>query len=434
MAIGVIGSGLAGLAASDLLLRAGLPVVVFEASPHWGGHTYSRSDNGFVFDEGPHVSFTKDQKVIEVFAQGAGEVKTLHAAITNAFRGGWITHPAQCHLYGLDSDLVTSCIVDYVVSQQQPPAVQNYADWCVAMFGKTFAETFPFAYTRKYWTMNAEKLSTDWVGQRMYPPKIEEVIRGAISSEPQGDFHYLTHCRYPSKGGYQSFTKSLYHPEAIRLNHRVVSIDLQAKRLMFVQGQEAHYDHLISTMPLPDLIRAILPQQVPVEVRAAAEKLLCSSLVLVDIAVNRPDLSKHHWFYVYDENISFARVHFPHMLSPHNVPPGCGSIQVEVYHSPHRQLPCKLELLPERVVEELIRLKVLHNKEEVLWARHRNITYANVIFDFHRTPALSVILPWIQQQGIALAGRYAEWDYLWTDDATRSGWRVAQALLQKLSH
>jgi protoporphyrinogen oxidase len=425
MKVAVIGAGMAGVAASDALCESGHEVEVFEAEPHWGGHTHSRDDGGFVFDEGPHVSFTNDDKVRDVFCRGAGKVEEFSARITNAFHGHWVVHPAQCHLYGLDHGLVTDCIVDLVRAQQSPPAVKTYADWCYAMFGKTFAENFPFAYTRKYWTVEASALSTDWVGARMYPPKLEEVIRGALEAEQAGDFHYLTRFRYPSKGGYQSFMCAMVRPEVLHLNKKVITVDVKKRQLGFADGTTSGYDRLISTMPLPELIRAVPPQQCPGDVRAAADQLLCTSLVLVDIAVNRRELFNHHWFYVYDDDISFSRGHFPHLLSPHNAPPGKGSIQLEVYHSRHRSLPCEPASLPERVVGELHRLKIIDSKQEVLWARHREVQYANVVFDHNRATALATICPWISRQGIILAGRYGEWGYHWTDDATRTGWAAA---------
>ena len=429
MKVAVIGSGMAGMASADALVRGGASVEVFEAQPHSGGHTHSTEHEGFVFDEGPHVSFTKDERVRELFARGAGEIQELRPRITNFFRGHWITHPAQCHLYGLDPELVTRCIADFVRAQMDPPQIKTYADWCVAMFGQTFAETFPFAYTRKYWTVEAADMSTDWVGTRMYPPKIEDVVRGALVPEQDGDFHYLSGFRYPTRGGYQAFMGAFEHPELVRLGKRVVGVDLRQRRLAFADGCTAPFDRLVSTMPLPELVRAVRSDQVPGAVRAASDELLCTSVVLINVATRHRDLFDHHWFYVYDDEISVSRGHFPHMLSPHNAPAACGSVQLEVYHSKRRPLPCAPASLPERVVGELVQLGVLRSRDEVLWVKAQEVPHANVVFDHRRAPALAVILPWLKDQGVHLAGRYAEWAYYWTDDATRAGWAAAEAVL-----
>ncbi len=430
--VAVIGSGMAGMAAADRLAGAGVACEIFEALPEWGGHTRSFERDGFVFDDGPHVSFTKDEAVRELFTRGAEQVLEFPANITNYFRTHWITHPAQCHLYGLDPDLVTACIADFVRAQATPPKVETYQDWCVAMFGKTFAENFPQAYTRKYWTIEAARMSTDWVGSRMYPPKLEEVVRGALVPDQGGDFHYLSKFRYPEKGGFQSFMRAMLRPELLRLGKKLVRLGLAQKKLTFADGSSSHYEHLICTMPLPELIRAIDPSEVPNAVRDAADALLCSSLVLVDVAIARADLSKHHWFYVYDEDISFARGHFPHMLSDYNVPQGRGSVQLEVYHSKHKPLETSAAMLPERVVGELLKMGILRDKQEVLWARSREVQYANVVFDHQRTAALAVLEPFLTDNGVLRAGRYGDWAYHWTDDSVKSGWRAADQVIAAL--
>jgi protoporphyrinogen oxidase len=430
--VAVIGSGMAGMAAADRLAGAGVAAEIFEAELEWGGHTRSFERDGFVFDDGPHVSFTKDEAVRELFTRGARDVVEFPASISNYFRTHWVKHPAQCHLYGLDPDLVTACIADFVRTHATPPKVETYQDWCVAMFGATFAQNFPLPYTRKYWTLEAAQMSTDWVGSRMYPPKLEEVVRGALVPDQGGDFHYLSKFRYPARGGFQSFMRAMLRPELLRLGKRLVRLRPARKELSFADGSSSQYEHLISTMPLPELVRAIDPAEVPGAVRDAAEALLCSSLVLIDVAVKRADLSPNHWFYVYDEDISFARGHFPHMLSAHNAPPGCGSIQLEVYHSRHKPLETSPDLLPERVVDELVKIGILRDKQEVLWARSREVHYANVVFDHQRTAALGVIEPWLSERGIVRAGRYGDWAYHWTDDSVKSGWRAADQVISAL--
>jgi protoporphyrinogen oxidase len=428
MNVAIIGSGLAGVAACSSLTEAGIDSTIYEASPYWGGHTHSEIVDGFTFDEGPHVSFTTDERVRQAFLQGAGELEEFAASISNYFHGAWLTHPAQCHLHGLDPDLITRCIVDFV-SADRSGAVDTYADWLVATYGATFAETFPFVYTRKYWTVDAGRLGTDWVGPRMYPPKLEEVVRGALGSNLEGAFHYLKTFRYPARGGYQAFMHGLVRPERIQLGKEVVGINPGRRLLTFSDGTDAGYDRLISTMPLPELVGIIGPGAAPLAVREASAALLCTSVALVDLAVERPDLSPHHWFYVYDDDIAASRVHFPHRLAQSNAPSGRGSVQAEVYFSRHRPLPSSIESLTNLVVEDLVRMGILAHPSEVLWGRTRVVPYANIVFDHGRAVAVDKIRRWIEGLGIELAGRYGEWGYHWTDDATRSGWNAAERVL-----
>ncbi len=98
----------------------------------------------------------------------------------------------QLHLHGLPEDIIVKVITDFVEERNAPERpVNNYADWLLASFGKTFAELFPMQYTRKYHLTTAENMSTDWLGPRIYRPSLEEVLRGALSaSAPDSPLHH----------------------------------------------------------------------------------------------------------------------------------------------------------------------------------------------------------------------------------------------------
>ena len=208
--------------------------------------------------------------------------------------------------------------------------ITNYADWLLASFGRTFAELFPMQYTRKYHTTTADNMTTDWLGPRIYRPSLEEVLRGALSSSSP-TVHYITHFRYPSEGGFVSYLNKFVPMGNLNLNHKLVSVDPRARQLRFSNGHEAHYDALVSSVPLPDLVRMI--DGAPRDVLDAVGRLACSTCVVVNVGVNREDLSRAHVTYFYDEDICFARLGFPHMLAASNASPGTGSIQAEIYFS-----------------------------------------------------------------------------------------------------
>ena len=130
--------------------------------------------------------------------------------------------------------------------------------------------------------------------------------------------HYITHFRYPTEGGFVSYLKKFVPLGNLKLNHELVSIDPRTRQLSFSNGLVAHYDALISSVPLPDLVPMI--RGAPHDVLDASQRLACSTCVLVNIGVDREDLSNAHMTYFYDEDICFTRLGFPHMLSANNVP------------------------------------------------------------------------------------------------------------------
>jgi protoporphyrinogen oxidase len=426
----VLGTGMAGFGAAYKLKAEGIVPVMYDKNDYHGGHTASfRNDSGFMFDIGPHISFTKDPRIQDLFADSVDQqYETLPINLNNYWRGHWPKHPVQLHLHGLPEDVVVKVISDFVEERQKPEQpVRNYADWLISSFGRSFAELFPMQYTRKYHLTSAENMSTDWLGPRIYRPSLEEVLRGALSPSA-AHVHYITHFRYPSVGGFVNYLKKFIPLGNLKLNHELVSIDPRARQLHFSNGHTTNYDGLVSSVPLPDLIRMI--EGTPPDVLEASRRLACSACVLVNLGIDREDLSDAHMTYFYDEDICFTRLGFPHMLSARNAPPGTGSIQAEVYFSKkYKPFVGSPDALIEPVINDLRRCGLLRENDRVLSRAAMLLPYANIIFDLERATALKTVHGYLDDLGIAYCGRYGDWGYMWTDESFKSGELAAERTL-----
>jgi protoporphyrinogen oxidase len=430
----ILGSGMGAFGAAYRLHSQGITPVMYDKNAYHGGQTASfRYDSGFLFDIGPHISFTKDTRIQDLFAESVDQqYETMQINLNNYWRGYWPRHPVQVNLHGLPEDIIIKVITDFVEVRQAPDQpVRNYADWLLSSFGQTFAELFPMQYTRKYHLTTADNMSTDWLGPRIYRPSLEEVLRGALSpSSPH--VHYITHFRYPCKGGFISYLRKFVPLGTLKLNHELVSLDPHTRQLSFSNGNVAHYDALISSVPLPDLVRMI--HGAPQDVLDASRRLACSTCVLVNIGVDREDISHAQLTYFYDEDICFTRLSFPHMFSVWNVPPGTGSIQAEVYFSnKYKPLTGSPDDWIEPVITDLRRCGLLHDDDRILFSSAMLIRYANIIFDLERTAALETVHGYLDDLGIGYCGRYGDWGYLWTDESFKSGEKAAERVLWKMT-
>ena len=428
----ILGTGMAGFGAAHRLSEGGVRAAMYDKNPWYGGHTKSfRHDPGFTFDIGPHISFTKDERIQGLFAESVDNLyETIPIKLNNYWRGHWPQHPVQLHMAGLPEDVIVRVIADFVEERQKPERpVRNYADWLVSSFGATFAELFPMQYTRKYHLTSAENMSTDWLGPRIYRPSLEEMLRGALSSSAP-NIHYITHFRYPTHGGFVAYLKRFAGLGDINLNHKAISVDPGARQVTFANGARADYDALISSLPLPQLIPMI--KGAPRDVQEAAGRLACSSCVLVNLGIDREDISEAHMSYFYDEDICFTRLGFPHMLSPNNAPKGTGSIQAEVYFSDkYRPFTGTPDDWIEPVKADLRRVGLLREDDRVLFSTAMYLPFANIIFDHDRASALAIVHGYLDDLGISYCGRYGDWGYMWTDESFKSGERAAEATLSK---
>jgi protoporphyrinogen oxidase len=425
--IAVLGTGMAGLGAGYALESASLPFTCYDKNPYLGGHTRSfRYDNGLVFDEGGHISFTNNTHVKDVLAENIrGHFEERNLAIDNFWHGYRIRHPVQCNMRGLPAELVIKIIQDFVSMQgREPQGGPSYAHWLYETYGKTFAETFPMVYGLKYHTTTMDRLTTDWIGPRMYRASLEELLRGAIEGGVNGA-HYVGRFRYPSAGGFVSYLEPFAERFMIKLNHRLVRLDPRQKMLYFDNGNQVLYDQVISSIPLPDLIPLI--DGAPRNVLDCASKLAFTQAVLINIGVDRPDLSDTAITYFYDEDIIFSRINLPHMFSENNAPPGCGTIQAEIYFSDkYRPFMGTPNALIEPVITDLRRCGFIRDNDSIMLKQATLNRYANVIFDMDRPSAVATIHAFLDEVGVHYCGRYGNWDHAWTDEAFLSGEKAAQ--------
>jgi protoporphyrinogen oxidase len=423
--------------------------MLLEKNGHAFGHIHSEIREGFTWDQGPHVSFTKHEYVRELFAKNvAGDYDEHEVTTANYFRGHWIAHPAQSNLYQVPEPLRGHCLESFLSSRETMPAHKeptDYQQWLERAFGKVFADTFPAAYTRKYWTVEPARMTTDWVGGRVFFPNQEDVLEGA-QRKLDRQTHYVQKIRYPKKGGYESFARRMREGADIRFGTEVARIDLTGKQLWTTDGRRFTWTRLINTLPLPRFVA--LCGDLPAEVQEAVQALSCSSVLLVNAAAQHPTLRQEDWMYVYDEDKYSTRINCTEKLTQGNAPTDTTGVQVEVYSSRHRPLPGDPSQIQSVVLGELVEMGLLKEDAEVR-AHTKWCPWANVIFTHETRPALDVIWSWLETHGLAresddlapttdwtskasvplgklaMAGRFAQWKYFWTDDCVLRGAKLA---------
>ena len=411
----ILGAGIAGLGASYALRKKGEKSIVFEKDGTYGGLCGNILIDGFRFDRFVHFTFSKEEQVNAIFNASSPELYRHKPEAYNVYKGMWIKHPAQNNLYPLSQEEKGLIIKDFL-NRKSPDTtpIRNYEDWLRLQFGDYFAEHFPMVYTRKYWMKEACELRTEWVGQRVYQPSVEEVIAGSKTAETPNTY-YAKEMRYPKYGGYKQFLKVLGDVADIRYNKEVVQIDTESKRVSFSDGSEVEYSRLISSLPLPEMVKIV--KNTPIEVVEAASKLECTCGYHVSIALKTKHIPPYLWWYIYDEDNLSARVHSPSMKSPDNAPEGCSSLQMEVYC---KEGEYSEQEIKQRTVGKLIE-KGFIKEEDILFVHLGYEKYANVIFTEPIYEARKIVRDYLASVGIETIGRFGEWDYLWSDQSLMSG-------------
>lgn len=311
------------------------------------------------------------------------------------------------------------------VSQTTTPA--NFEEFIYKVWGKGIAKHFAIPYNKKIWTVPLTEMETSWLGGRVPLPDIEEIINGAL--EPVGaPMGPNARFGYPLQGGFQAIMDGfLPHIKGtIELNADVVHISPKKHTVTLADGRRYRYENLISTMPLPQLVRMI-GDEAPQNVIDAAEGLKHISIRCVNLGVARENITDKHWIY-YPEDSIFHRIFVQGNASPGCNPPGGFGLTCEISYSPWKPLPLSGQALIDRCFEDCIKVGLLNENDTLITASEVDMPYAYVVYDHARARNVATVKQWLALFGITLAGRYSEWEYYNSDHAFLAGKKAAEAV------
>ena len=429
--IGVLGGGLSGLALASRVRDA----EVLEAADRPGGLCRSLSFDGFTFDpHGSHILFSRDPRAMAIYEGLLGENVCRRRRNTKVFyKGRYVKYPFENGLGDLPPEDNLACLLGYVeawaarhAGTLPPPA--NFRDWMYQRFGKGITECYLLPYNEKIWKTPAAEMGVDWVDGRVPDPPLEDVIKSSLGIPTEGYTHQLNFL-YPRVGGVESLVRGLL-PKAprIRAGFRVSSIVRRGAGWLVGDGHEQHaYDHLVSTLPIPDLVRCL--PDVPGEVQAAADALQHRSLVTVMLGIARPDLNDFSWVYFpRPEDGRFNRISFPSNFSDRAAPGGTSSAVAEITCNTGDEVWSSADdALIEHVVERADSLGVFR-RSDVSASRVARTRHAYVVFDRHHRRNLDLVKAYVERIGIRLLGRFGQFDYINTDQCLLRAATLAEEL------
>jgi protoporphyrinogen oxidase len=416
--VAVLGGGLTGLSASLHLGRAGISHRLFEREQVAGGHAVTVEEQGFRFDRTGHLLHLRDpaMQALAYELLPAEQYRKLQRQSAVFSHGVYTRYPFQANTFGLPPEVAFECVQGFVqahfASSEQANEPRDFAEFCLRHFGSGISRHFMLPYNSRLWGVPPSEITSEWC-QRFVPlPRLEDVLRGAVGANAR-ELGYNTTFLYPELG-MGSFSAALAARTPIELGRAPARIDLGRRALVFADD-ELPFDVLVSSIPLPSLLRLL--GDLPASVAEAASKLRATHLHYLDLGLRRPNANPYHWIYVPEERFPFYRVGCYSHFSDRLAPPGKSSLYVELAE---RRTPNPERTLAE-VTAGLRRLGLLESEQDIELWRLRTIDYAYVIYDHNYRAALDVIEPYLSEQRIVSSGRYGAWNYSSMEDALLMG-------------
>jgi protoporphyrinogen oxidase len=428
----IVGAGLAGLSTAHHL--QGLPYRILEKEAEAGGLCRSYQKDGFTFDYTGHLLHFR-QPVIKALVEGLLPSRLQqHTRRSYIFSHQTYTeYPFQVNTHGLPPEVVRECLLGFIETLTKAASTESsrsltFKEWIVANLGDGIAKHFMVPFNEKLWQVPLDELTADWVSWLVPKPELKDVVNGALGIKDKA-FGYNPSFLYPAQGGIQALPQAfLASVPAIHYGNELVEVDTERRRAVFRnagQGERSEeYSTLVSTIPLPELVRRC--SDLPRSIHEAAEKLRWVSVYSVNLGIARERISDKHWIYFPERTYPFYRAGFPMNFSPNLGPPGCSSLYVEISHLPRVTCPSAEVIGSAR--RGLEHAGILRNNDEIVVADVKNIHYAYVLFDRDRACAVPRILSELKRRGIHSIGRYGLWEHTSMEDAIGQGRSMAESL------
>ena len=403
----IVGAGLAGLSAAYHL--RGMRYKILEREREVGGLCRSYVKEGFTFDYTGHLLHFR-QTAIKALVESLlpGQLQR-HARKSFVYSHDTYTeYPFQVNTHGLPPEVVRECLLGFIATLTDPSSKasvegRSFKQWIVESLGEGIAKHFMVPFNEKLWQVSLDELTSDWVSWLVPKPDVKDVVNGALGIKDKA-FGYNPSFQYPVSGGIrvlpQAFLPSVEH---LSYDSELMEIETGRRRAVFrsAQGERTEeYERIISTIPLPDLIRRCV--DLPSSMRELAQSLRWVSVYNVNLAVAREQISDKHWIYFPEHRYPFYRAGFPMNFSPAMGRPGCSSLYVEISHQPTER-ESEASLI-ERVRYGLEQAGVLRPTDELVMSDVKDLYYAYVLFDRYRGRAVKELLGELERRGISSIG------------------------------
>jgi len=427
--IGILGAGASGL---SLALLLDDDFEIFEAQDHVGGHASSTIRDGWTFDRGPHIMFSKNQPVLDFMIDSLrGNVHQSRRNSKVCIAGHYAKYPIENDLAALPEDLRNRSLLDFLFNDAgaaiDEPA--HLGEWFVKTFGTTLSDAYLIPYNEKVWKVPIEDLSMTWSERIPQPPAID-VVKGALGISTEGYTHQL-YFHYPRVGGYQAIPEAwatLLPADRIHCSTPARALRPETDGVVVaVDGREQKFDRVVSTVPLPILL-GLLPD-VPDRVRAAVDELRVNPMFVVSLGVRGVDEHQFSSVYFPDPEFLVNRISSPCTFSPENGPPGCYSVQAEITAPPGDPVLDRPDHeIVTHVVEGLIANRFLPAGTEPVYADVARYPYAYVVYRQGYEAQFAFVSDWLESQRIIPHGRFGSFQYLNVDGCVIESIELASRL------
>lgn len=429
----ILGGGIAGLSLAYFLNRKTL---ILEAQEEVGGLCRSYHKNGIWYDVGPHIIFSKNEETLELMKALAN---THERKRSNQiyFKGKFVKYPFENFLAQLkDPKDIAYCRETFLNNPYRNRRAGNMLEFFLKTFGEGITKLYLQPYNEKIWKFDPAMMDTQMV-ERIPRPPDQHIIDACEGKFSEGYLHQL-HFHYPKEGGIFSlckgFKERIREKTEIQLKAKVSKINKADDRWIVTtaEGNEFTSEALVNCMPLHELFACL--EGVPEKVQRCVQNLKYNSIHIVIINVSKDTINDHFSMMFPQKDIFFHRLNRLNFLGPNYcLPDGSSTFLADVTFrkgTPYGEM--SREAVVQKCIEDMAKLGFI-DKRDVQFTDIHTEKYAYVIYDLDNKSNKEMTLSYLKSMGIEPAGRFAEFEYMNSDQVIDHSRTLAEKMNGALS-
>lgn len=444
----VLGGGPCGLSAAWELSVNGYDVTVLEKNPVVGGLCITREYLGYRFDLGGHRFVSADKALVGRVRRMMGdELLAAERKSVILLKGKTFQYPlcARDLFAKIGFRTGLRAFLSYVKEMVAAVVLQkkdiSFDDWVTHRFGRILYDLFFGPYTEKVWGISPKLISSDWASQRISLLNLRDVFFRLIRLNRGTPRTYARSYFYPRKGIGQIFDVMgnviQQSGGRILLNADVSGVEVHdgaVKKVMYKHHGlcgKIDCDAVISTIPLPDLIKAF-PEDLVHEVKQNANSLTYRAIRFMNILVDLPDVSGNTWMYVSEKKYIMTRIQEPKRRSSFNAPDGRTSLMLEIPCNVNDDIwNCGDADLLERCLADLCELGI-DVRGKVTGYFTSRVTHGYPVYKLDYRRHQEKLMNFLDQfENLITCGRQGAFRYIFMDTAMAMGIAAAQRMVSE---
>jgi protoporphyrinogen oxidase len=331
-------------------------------------------------------------------------------------KGTFIPYPLQNNLQLLPPEYLIDSVRNILAQQDNSLEKRSsFKDFAIKKYGKLLAEEFFIPYIYKMFAHPAEDLAIEWSNhtsgskyKNVPELDIPLIIENIIYDRDAPGWLNGDRFPYPKTGGSGRIWENIFNrlPSENTLNaDTLVDVEVDSCVAIFSSGKRIHYDYMISTIPLPDILKKC-------SFKDETEFTYTSAhIVGLGFKGEEPEIfSDKMWIYDASDTSPYFRISFPHNYSKSNVP----------LNGPHWSVLCEISESDKKpvnsneVVTETIKSiknNYFVNTDDLISSTHKSVDFAYAIPSHGRDDQLKYCDEWLTDRSIYSRGRFGNWKY-----------------------